>query len=220
MRRIVLAFELLIILGLINCKQNPTNQIDGQVSIDKEVFTLYSKANSIVHTARVLTTEDNSFDLIFYDVDISTPEGAKQKFISIESLTEQQLKSKRIDLQKTYNWTPIKGKDILFVQIQTTGFKNEMELLDMRQKIEIKLTFELENKKLGEWVASDLGPGGGNMLYTVTNINNALHTILQVLKQNNLDKNTLIGRRVLISNEDWFYEVIYPTQYSGDFNTM
>jgi len=24
----------------------------------------------------------------------------------------------------------------------------------------------------------------------------------------------------MIDKDDWFYEVIYPTKYSGDFNTM
>lgn len=220
MNRIIMGFKLLTILGLTGCQQNTANQTVEQVTINKEVFTFYSKAESIIHTAKVLTIDNKSYDLIFCDIDISTPEGAKQKFISIEQLTDQQLKGKRIDLQKTYNWTPIKGKDILFVQIQPAGFKNEMELLDIRQKIELKLTSELENKKIGEWSASDLGPGGGNILFEVTSIDSALQTILQVLKQNNLYKRVLVGRRVLISNEDWFYEVIYPTKYSGDFNTM
>ena len=58
------------------------------------------------------------------------------------------------------------------------------------------------------------------MLYTVTNIEITLQTILQVLKQNNLDKNVLIGRRIMIDKGDWFYEVIYPTKFTGTFNTM
>lgn len=215
-----MGFKLLTIMGLTGCQQNTTSQAVEQVMIKKEVLAFYDKAENIIHIARILTIDNKSYDLIFYDVDISTPEGSKQKFISIEQLTEQQLKGKQIDLQKTFTWTPFKWKNILFVQIQPAGFKNEMELLDIRQKIELKLTSELENKRIGEWSASDIGPGGGNILFDVTNIDSALQTILQVLKQNNLDKRVLVGRRVLISNEDWFYEVIYPTEYSGDFNTM
>lgn len=212
--------KFLTFIGLTVCQQNTTSQTVEQVMIKREVVAYYYKAENIIHTARILTIDNKNYDLIFYDVDISTPEGSKQKFISIEPLTDQQLKGKQIDLQKTFKWTPFKGKDILFVQIQPVGFKSEMELLDMRQKIELKLTSELENKRIGEWSASDLGPGGGNILFTVSNIDSALLTILQVLKQYNLDKRVLVGRRVLISNEDWFYEVIYPTNYTGNFNTM
>jgi hypothetical protein len=220
MKKIILGFNLLTIMGLASCQQNTTNQTVEQVTIKREVSAYYGKAESIIHTARILTIDNKSYDLIFCDVDISSPEGSKQKFISIEQLTAQQLIGKQIDLQKAFSWTPFKGNAILFVQIQPAGFKNEMELLDVRQKIELKLTSELENKKIGEWFASDLGPGGGNILFNVTNIDSALQAILQVLKQNSLDQKVLIGRRVLISNEDWFYEVLYPTKYSGDFNTM
>jgi hypothetical protein len=220
MKKIILGFKLLTIMGLASCQQNTTNQTVEQVTVKREVSAYYGKAENIIHTARILTIDNKSYDLIFCDVDISAPEGSKQKFISIEPLTDQQLKGKQIDLQKTFNWTPFKGNAILFVQIQPAGFKNVMELLDVRQKIELKLTSELENNRIGEWSASDLGPGGGNILFDVTNIDSALQTILQVLKKNKLDKRVLIGRRVLISNEDWFYEVIYPTKYSGDFNTM
>jgi hypothetical protein len=220
MNIIIMGLKLLTILGLTGCKPNPANQTVEQVTINKEVYTFYSKAENIIHSAKVLTVDSKNFDLVFYDIDISTPEGAKQKYLSTEQLTDQQLNGKRIELQKIYNWTPTKGRDILFVQIQPAGFKTEMELLNIRQKIELKLTSALENSGIGEWSASDLGPGGGNILFEVTNMDSALKSILQVLKQNNLDNRVLIGRRVLISNEDWFYEVIFPTKYSGDFNTM
>ncbi len=215
-----IAFKLLTLLGLAGCNQTASNQTNGQTFADKEVFTLYSKADSLVRVARVLTSDNKTFDLHFYEVDIATPEGAKQKFISTEQLTQQQLDSKKTELLSTYNWTPFKGNDVLFVQIQPTGFKDEMQLLDKRQEIEDKLSKAFEDKNLGEWFAGDLGPGGGNMLYTVHNIEQALQTTLQVLQQNKLDKNVLIGRRVLVADGDWFYEVIYPTKYSGDFNTM
>jgi hypothetical protein len=215
-----MGIKLLTLLALISCYQNSANQAGGQVSADKEVFTSYCKSHNVFHVARVLTIDGKTFNLLKYDVDISTPEKAKQKQISVELLTQKQLDTKKTDIKTIYNWIPFKGSNILFVQMQITGFKNEMELLDKRQEIEVKLTSKLESKKLGEWSASDLGPGGSNMLFSVTNVENALDTIIQLLKQNNLDKNVLIGRRILINNDEWFYEVIYPTKYSGDFNTM
>ena len=105
------------------------------------------------------------------------------------------------------------------ISISVSGYSLSLRLNEA-EHIEVELTSELGSKKLGEWAASDLGPGGGNILFAVTNVEDALQTILQFLKRNNLDKNVLIGRRILISSDDWFYEVIYPTKYSGDFNTM
>jgi hypothetical protein len=215
---------LLTFLGLASCNQNSDKQSNGQTNstllADKEIFSLYKKIDSVIYVARALTTGIDKFDLDLYELNISTPEGAKQTFTSVHQFTQQELENKKTELQSSYNWTPFKGNEVLFVQIQPTGFKDEMQLLDKRQEIEDKLSKALENKKLGEWFAGDLGPGGGNMLYTVTDIDKSLQIILDVLQQNKLDKNVLIGRRVLVDKDDWFYEVIYPTKYSGDFNTM
>ena len=218
-----LTLGLLTFLGLTSCNQNSDKQANGQTNttlLDKETFSLYKKTDSIIYVARALTTGNDKFDLYLYEVNISTPEGAKQAYTSIQQLTQKELDSKKTELQSSYNWTPFKGNEVLFVQIQPTGFNDEMQLLDKRQEIEDKLSKVLENKKIGEWFAGDIGPGGGNMLFTVTDIDNSLQIILDVLQQNKLDKNVLIGRRVLVDKDDWFYEVIYPTKYTGDFNTM
>ena len=220
----IITLGLLTFLGLTSCNQNSDKQTDGQTNstllADKEIFSLYKKTDSIIYVARVLTTGNDNFDLHLYEVNISTPEGAKQAFTSVKRLTQQELDNKETELQSNYNWTPFRGDEVIFVQIQPTDFKDEMQLLDKRQEIESKLSKALENEKLGEWFAGDLGPGGGNMLYTVTDIDKSLQIILDILQQNKLDKNVLIGRRVLVAKDDWFYEVIYPTKYSGDFNTM
>ena len=220
----VFTLGLLTFVGLTSCNQNSNKQIDEQTKstlvADKEIFSLYKKSDSIINVARALKNGNGKFDLHLYELNISTPESAKQTFTSLQQLTKQQLDNKKTELLRTYNWTTFKGNEVLFVQIQPTGFKDEMQLLDKRQEIEDKLSKALENKKLGEWFAGDLGPGGGNMLYIVTDIDKSLQVVREVLQQNNLDKNVLIGRRVLVDNDDWFYEVIYPTKYSGEFNTM
>ena len=220
----IFTLGLLTFLGLTSCNQNSNKQTDGQTNstllADKEIFSLYEKTDSIIYVARALTTGNDKFYLYLYELNISTPEGAKQTFDLVQQLTQQELDNRKTELQSKYNWIPFKGNEVLFVQIRPTGFKDEMELLDKRQEIEDKLSKALENKKLGEWFAGDLGPGGGNMLYTVTDIDKSLQIILDVLQQNKLDKNVLIGRRVLVEKDDWFYEVIYPIEYSGDFNTM
>lgn len=220
----IFTLVLLTLSGLTSCNQNSDKQTDGQTNstllADKEIFSLYKKTDSIIYVARALTSVKDKFNLYLYELNISTPESAKQTFVSVQQLTKQELDNKKIELQSNYNWTPFKSNEILFVQIQPTGFKDETKLLDKRQEIEDKLSNVLENKKLGEWFAGDLGPGGGNMLYSVKNINKSIQSVLELLQQNKLDKKVLIGRRILIDKNNWFYEVIYPTKYSGDFNTM
>ena len=195
-------------------------QVTMANSAEKEVFTLYRKTENVFHIARALTTNTDSFDLHLYDVDSSKPEEAKQTFVSAEHLTQQQLADRKTKLETSYNWTPFKNYEVLFVQIQPKGFKDEIELLDKRQSVEIQLSDVLESTQLGEWLASDIGPGGGNILYKVKDSGRALETVLTVMKQHNLDKSVLVGRRVFVADSDWFYEVIYPAKFTGSFNTM
>jgi hypothetical protein len=170
--------------------------------------------------ARALTIGSDEFDLHLYELNISIPENAKQSFGSVQKLTKRDLDNKKTEIQRNYNWMPFENNAVLFIQIQPIGFENEMQLLDKRQEVEHELTTALENKNVGKWIAGDLGPGGGNMLYTVTDLDKSLQMILEVLQQNSLEKQVLIGRRVMLDNDDWFYEVIYPTKFSGAFNTM
>ena len=143
-----MAFKLLAFLGLTSCNQNSSHRTDETISAEREVFTLYSKGEKIIHAARVLTTDNSNFELLLYDVDISISEGAKQKFVSAEKLNQLQLGEKKTDLQKTFSWRPFKKSDVLFVQIQPKGFKDEMELLDKRQDIEDEIDSTLEVKNL------------------------------------------------------------------------
>jgi hypothetical protein len=119
-----------------------------------------------------------------------------------------------------FNWTPYKSNLTLFVQIEPSAFKNEMDALSKRQEIEQEIETALKSENLGQWTAGDLGPGGANMLFEVSNFNNAISIILEVLSKANLDSKTIIGRRINTKSEDWFYEVIYPITYNGAFLTM
>ncbi|CAN5400174.1 hypothetical protein BH10ACI2_BH10ACI2_19170 [soil metagenome] len=199
---------------------SPKNPVSISKSGEGEVFTLYRKTENIFHVARALTTNTGDVDLHLYEVDTSTPEGAKQTFVSLEHLTQQQLAKRKTELQSSNNWIPFKKYEVLFVQIQPNGFKDEIELLDKRQDIEAQLSNELESKRLGEWLASDIGPGGGNMLYKVSDVDSSLEAVLTVFRRNNLITSVLVGRRVFVADGEWFYEVIYPTNFTGNFNTM
>ncbi len=186
----------------------------------KEVFTIYRKTENVFHIARAITTTSDNFDLHLYEVNTSRPEAAEQTFVSVEHLSQQQLTIRKNELRVVYNWTRFRSYEVLFVQIQPTDVKNEIELLDKSHKIETELNNALESKKLGEWLASDVGPGGGNILYKVIDVDRSLETVLAVCRQNKLDEDVLIGRRVFVTEDDWFYEVIYPTNFTGIFNTM
>jgi hypothetical protein len=220
-KRIILKLLMLsTIFKLLGCSGKTNSQTQEAISADKESFTLYRKTDKFIDIVRGIITPGGTFDLLFYEIDISTPEGAKQKFLSVQHLGKGQVDIKKNELISKYNWKPFKSNDVLFIQIKPDGFKDEMELLDKRQAVEEKLNVVLERKHLGEWFAGDLGPGGGNMLYTISDLDKSVQVVLNFLHESQLDNRVLIGRRVKIDNEDWFYEVIFPAQFSGYFNTM
>ena len=107
-----------------------------------------------------------------------------------------------------------------FFQIKPGNFKSDMQLLDIRQKVEIELTKAIEKKNSGEWFASDNGPGGGNILFSVKDIKETINAAKTIIYSRNLENDILIGRRVNIADDEWFYEVIFPQNYSGEFNTQ
>ena len=214
----------ILLLTLVGCNQNSqmktNSQPDPRHLAESEAFSLYKKVDSTFQVARAVSNGNEKFDLYLYELDTSVPEGVKQSFVSVHQFTREELDNKKAALQTDYNWEPFKGDRVLFVQIDSSGFNNEFELLEKRQEIEEKLGRALEGKGLGEWIAGDLGPGGGNMLFTVKDIDKSMGLCLEVLRQNLLDEKVRIGRRVRIDKDDWFYEVIHPAKYSGDFNTM
>jgi hypothetical protein len=220
----IFAAGLLLYLGLTSCNQASNKQqsmkTKAALLVNKEAFTLYKKTDSVIYVVRALAVTSDTFDLHLYHINISKPENAQQLFASVQRLTKQEIDKKKAELETSYTWAPFKNEEILFVQIQPSGSKDEMQLLDKRQEVEDKLREALENNNLGKWIAGDLGPGGANMLFTVSDVNKSLQTVMSVLQENDLEKNVLIGRRVSLDKADWFYEVIYPVSYSGHFNTM
>ncbi len=220
----IAAIAIFSLLSLVGCNQNSSMKSNSQPSpepyAESEAFSLYKRADSKFYVARAVTNGGSDFDLFQYEIETSVPEGAKQSFVSVQKLTRDELENKRAALQTDYNWEPFKGDKVLFIQIDPSGFSNEFELLEKRHDVEEKLGNALERKGLGEWIAGDLGPGGGNMLFTVKDIDRSMRVCLDVLRQNELDQKVRIGRRVRTDKDDWFYEVIHPTTFSGDFNTM
>ena len=186
----------------------------------KHVFSLYKRSGKVMHVAKAYKINKDSFKLCQFHVDISPSATNRQTFTSAQRLSIRQLENCRKKLQGDYTWVPLSGEEVLFVQIQPQSSEHELDLLDLRQEVEDQLDEALKSKNLGEWFAGDLGPGGANMLYHVKDADKAMQVILQVLAQHHIQDQVHIGRRVLIAEGDWFYEIIYPAQYSGVFETM
>lgn len=183
-----------------------------------ELWTLYSKQDSIYHVKRLLAS-DSGYMLLSYDINSSQPEAASQRFTRKESVD-------RVDVNKFrsenpgFDWMPFNGTPTLFVQVGPSAFKDEMDALGKRQRIEQKIDKDLHSKNAGSWVGGDLGPGGANMLFEVQNTDQAKAIIGAILVKEGLNRETIIGRRIYTAKDDWFYEVIYPLDYTGVFLTM
>ena len=171
-------------MSIVSCSQNaPKINIKYKaLLIDTEIYTLYRKTENTFEVARILAKKIDSFDIELYRINTSVAGGTKQDFISVQHFMKSELEDKKTELQKHYNWIPLKSKEILFVQIQPSAAKGDLDFLDLRQETEGKIDKALENQRLGEWIAGDLGPGGGNMLFEVTDLEESLKVVLQVLQ--------------------------------------
>lgn len=228
-KRTILNLFLIALLGLASCGQSAQNkQVPENKQISKanltvmhnnqELWTMYSKADSIFHVKRLVST-DTGYLLLTYDINTSEPEAAYQTFIGKELIAGNSLKKTKAE-NASFNWTPFRSTLTLFVQLQPVAFKDEMAALEKRQQIEQLIDNGLKSQHSGSWIAGDLGPGGANMLFEVQNIDKANEVIQTILSKNGLDKTTVIGRRIKTAENDWFYEVVYPINYSGKFVTM
>lgn len=222
--KMIQPFCMAFVFGLLSCGQNSNNktpQADNtkKIAAIKETWTLYARQDTIFHVKRLLSS-DTGLVLLSYNINTSQPEAASQTFISTKTIANED-EAATIKSQSTaFNWIPFKATPTLFVQIEPSAFKSEIQALVVRQDIEQKIEAALKSKGLGEWIAGDLGPGGANMLFEVSNVDEAISIILEVLSTTRLEKRTTIGKRINTEAEDWFYEVVYPNTFNGIFLTM
>ncbi len=185
---------LLLALANMACNDSPNKKIEQKQlkfsTLDKEISTLYKKVDNGFKIARITENKEKNYSIYFYEIN-TVPENSKQTFNSVQQVTKEQLQKKENLLKQEYSWQGFNGGKIVFVQIQPAGFSDETQLLDKRQEIEQKLTNTLETEKIGEWFAGDIGPGGGNMLFTVNDLEKSMQTIIKVLNETNLDKRVL-----------------------------
>jgi hypothetical protein len=222
---------LAILIALSSCGQQPTDSaktvkdttskstsISTPMQLDQELWTLYTKSDTVYHVKR-LVSNDNNYFLLTYDVNASLPEQAHQTFIDKQAVNRNDLSTIKTS-NSSFDWKPFKATPVLFVQLQYSFFKDQMAALDKRQQLEQLIDKELRSKFLGHWIAGDIGPGGANMLFEVQHIDKANAIVFALLVKEGLGNATLIGRRVNVTAEDWFYEVVYPSSYNGVFMTM
>jgi hypothetical protein len=113
-------------------------------------------------------------------------------------------------------------QEVMFVQIipdSTMSNLDQLRFLNLRQEIEDKIDEALKVRSLGKWFAGDMGVGA-NMLFFINDWEKASETTLKILKQENLIDHVLIAKRIVITKDDWNYEIIYPIEFSGVFNEM
>lgn len=109
---------------------------------------------------------------------------------------------------------------VLFVQWQYPSTTTGIVALDVRQKVESEIANALKAKGAGQWFAGDLGLGGANMLFEVSNKEAALKIIQEIIKKEGIDKETVIAERLYTAPGDWIHKVIFPKDYKGEFNDL
>ncbi|MDB5233053.1 MAG: hypothetical protein JWR44_46 [Hymenobacter sp.] len=92
--------------------------------------------------------------------------------------------------------------------------------MNERNALETDIAAALESQHLGTWAASDLGPGGMNVLYDTANPMATLPIVVRVLEARGVQNRTRIALRLMTKADDWRYEVVYPVDFSGSFNSL
>jgi hypothetical protein len=110
-------------------------------------------------------------------------------------------------------------RKVLFIQVADVVVDG-MEMINYRHKLENILDSELMKQGLGEWFAGDMGSGGANMLYFVNDWDLAYRAALRVLNEEDLTQQVIIAKRLTLAHGFWNYTVIFPCDFSGEFNSM
>ena len=145
-----------------------------------------------------------------------------------EAVTTFKNESKTIDSLSMHfekeGWTTKLGKerDVMFIQIIPDSAMSNLEsfgFVDLRQSVEDKIDEALKRGNLGEWFAGDMG-AGGNMLFFINDWDSATELVLEVLNEEGLLDHVLVTKRIMTGEQDWNYEIVYPVEFEGVFNSM
>ncbi len=222
--RVVLAF--IIFQILICCTYHPKekrltqfNLTDGQI-----VRSFYEKKGDTIEFTRLLAG----------DHQITMQTG--QIFLGDYAMTLQRFKETKVYnkrnglvdsltqlcLAKGLRSKLYEDRDVMFIQIvPDPGIGNfeSLGFLNLRQDVEGEIDNRFKQNRIGEWFAGDMGVGA-NMLFFVDDWERAITIVKQVLTEENLLDHVLIAKRIVTEENDWNYEIVYPPDFEGPFNSM
>lgn len=110
----------------------------------------------------------------------------------------------------------------MFIQIVPDSAMSTFQFfkfMNLRQNLEDEVDEKLKESNLGKWSGGDMG-AGANMLFTIRDWDNAMKVVTKVLHEEGLLNHVLIARRIMLSHDNWTYDVVYPVEYQGIFNPM
>ena len=167
-----------------------------------------------------ITKDSINFRQVTGTISLNNEYNTLQKIKENKIISESEIDSIKMEFKaKNYRENFDNISKVIFVQVQPKN-ENDLQVLDLRNSIEKKIHKKLTNKKLGKWIAGDLGPGGANMLFDVNNWNKSFEVIIEILSNENLLEKSLILKRLNTAEDDWNYEIIYPINFEGVFNQM
>jgi len=218
-----------VFLGIITCfgctYRPKQKRLGDSKSNDKLVLrTFYKKPKDTVEFRRILAGDA---EVVLQNGQLYTDEYTltHQRFAAV---TKFKNLPKTVDSLSTLfekeGWATKLGKerDVMFIQIVPDSTMSNLEsfgFVDLRQSVEDKIDEALKRGKLGEWFAGDMG-AGGNMLFFIDDWDSAHELVLEVLNDEGLLDHVLITKRIMTGENDWMYEVVYPVEFEGIFNSM
>ncbi|WP_426061986.1 hypothetical protein [Hymenobacter sp. B1770] len=194
-------------------------------SFPHETYVGYKLVGDTLHVARLL--ENGSQHELHRAVLIEGQETVQQA-AQVQKVSTDSLAKVKSELQAAYQWRPFvsQEEELLFVQVtpapehQKESLLNVMAIMSERGDLEDAIGEALESKQLGEWAAGDLGPGGMNMLFNVKNAKEALPVVIQTLEIHNVQSRARVARRLMTKSDEWRYEIVFPINFTGHFNSL
>jgi len=218
-----------IFLGIITCfgcTYRPKQKLLGESKNNDKLIlrTFYKMPNDTIEFRRILASDS---EIVLQNGQIYPDEYdlTHQRFGRV---TKFKRISKIIDslsmLYEKEAWATKLGndRDVMFIQIVPDSAMSNLEsfgFVDLRQSVEDKIDEALKRGHLGEWFAGDMG-AGGNMLFFIDDWDSATELVLEVLNDEGLLDHVLVTKRIMTGENDWNYEIVYPVEFEGVFNSM
>jgi hypothetical protein len=220
----------IIFLGIITCfgctTYRPKQKRLGESrSNDKLILrTFYKMPDDTIAFRRILASDS---EIVFQNGQLYTDESGvtHQRFNAVTKFKNRpEIIDSLSERCASEGWVSKLGsaRDVMFIQIVPDSAMSSLESLgfvDLRQSVEDKIDDALKRGNLGEWFAGDMG-AGGNMLFFIDDWDSATELALEILNEEGLLDHVLITKRIMIGENDWNYEIVYPLEFEGVFNSM